>query len=131
MAAKKDRFGWDEESVAHMYYRYQWLVRSGRPMTWQNFDEFLLWCRGGYEPGKTLRRIDESKPYGPGNCEWVAMNVNEKYRKSLEAEWDAIVTPIRQRYQAQLAEIRSRKKEYFRYEHPDLEREGICFTSEI
>jgi hypothetical protein len=96
-------------------------------MAWENFDEFLLWCKGGYEPGKSLHRKDESKPYGPDNCEWVTMERAENYRKELEAKWDSIVVPIRKRYQQQLAEIESRKQEYFRYEHPDLVREGITF----
>jgi hypothetical protein len=126
-AHKKDRFGWDAESVELMYYRYKYLVNKGYPMEWNNFDEFLLWCKNGFQPGMALHRIDVNLPYGPNNCKWVPMTGSEEYKKKMAARWDHIMTPIRERYKQQIQETKNRKKEYFRYEHPDLVREGIVW----
>jgi hypothetical protein len=124
---KKDRYGWDSESVELMYYRYKYLLNKGHQVEWKSFDEFLLWCKGTWDPGMTLRRIDEELPYGPSNCIWVPMSGSEDYRKRMASKWDSIMAPIRRRYQQEIQEAKNRKREYFQYEHPDLVREGIVW----
>ena len=95
---------------------------------WKNFEEFLRWCKATYEPGTSLHRIDEVKPYCPTNCEWKPMTNSVQYRKHLADTWDRIMVPIRQRYEKQIREVQGKKaQQYFRYEHPDLVREGIAF----
>ena len=127
MAEKKNQLCNDRDTVDHLYQRYYFLVKSEKPMVWKDFQEFLEWAKKTYEPGTALRRIDESKPYGPTNCEWAPMGINERYQAKLAAQWDAAMEPIRKRYAEYLKRIQPRKKEYFRYEHPDLVREGIVF----
>jgi hypothetical protein len=128
MAAKNNTFGFSSEAVDHMYYRYHWLVKTGKPMVWESFQDFMLWCKGTYSPGTTLRRIDEDKPYGPNNCKWEPMQTSEEYKKKMAAKWDSIMAPIRERYAQSLREVEEKKTQYFRYEHPDLVREGIVFN---
>lgn len=128
MAAKNNTFGFSSEAVDHMYYRYHWLVKTGKPMVWESFQDFMLWCKGTYSPGTTLRRIDEDKPYGPNNCKWEPMQTSEEYKKKMAARWDSMMEPIRRRYAQNLREVEEKKTQYFRYEHPDLVREGIVWT---
>ena len=49
-------------------------------------------------------------------------------RKALAEKWDRMMQPIRERYAEQLQEIESSKRIFFRYEHPDLVREGIVWS---
>ena len=125
---RQNQFGFDTDAVNHMYYRYHWLVKNEKPMVWESFNDFLRWCQGTWYPRTTLHRIDDSKPYGPGNCEWLPMCSSEKYKKELAAQWDKIMQPIREQYRMQIAEAQANAKEYFRYEHPDLVREGIVWA---
>lgn len=46
----------------------------------------------------------------------------------LELRW-GMMQPIRKKYAKQLAQIESSKRQFFRYEHPDLVREGIVFEN--
>ena len=75
-----------------------------------------------------LERIDAKKPYSCENCRMVPIDRNEEYQIKLIDKWESIMKPIRERYKAELDEIERRKpktREFFRYEHPDLVREGI------
>ena len=122
------KYNWDQERIENMYNRWMYLVKAQKPTEWKNFEEFLRWCKATYEPGTSLHRIDESKPYSPENCECKPMTNSVQYRKHLADQWDRIMQPIRERYEKQIREVQERKvQQYFRYEHPDLVREGIVF----
>lgn len=53
-----------------------------------------------------------------------------KYERELARRWEKLMGPIRERISE---EYRTQKpqaqRDFFRYEHPDLEREGIVFES--
>lgn len=128
MGNYRNKYNWDQDRVENMYNRWMYLVKQGKPTEWKNFEEFLRWCKATYEPGTSLHRIDEVKPYCPTNCEWKPMTNSVQYRKHLADKWDRIMVPIRQRYEKQIREVQEKKaQQYFRYEHPDLVREGIAF----
>ena len=128
MGNYRNKYNWDQDRVENMYNRWMYLVKQGKPTEWKNFEEFLRWCKATYEPGTSLHRIDEVKPYCPTNCEWKPMTNRVQYRKHLADKWDRIMVPIRQRYEKQIREVQEKKaQQYFRYEHPDLVREGIAF----
>lgn len=128
MGNYRNKYNWDQDRVENMYNRWMYLVKQGKPTEWKNFEEFLRWCKATYEPGTSLHRIDEVKPYCPTNCEWKPMTNSVQYRKHLADKWDRIMVPIRQRYEKQIREVQEKKaQQYFRYEHPDLVREGIVW----
>ena len=128
MGNYRTKYNWDQDIVENMYNRWMYLVKQGKPTEWKNFEEFLRWCKATYEPGTSLHRIDEVKPYCPTNCEWKPMTNSVQYRKHLADKWDRIMVPIRQRYEKQIREVQEKKaQQYFRYEHPDLVREGIVW----
>ena len=57
----------------YLYYTWYMLLYNHKndvsPLWQESFDNFL--ADMGDRPDKhTLRRIDKSKPFGPGNCEW-------------------------------------------------------------
>ena len=60
------------------------------PEEWRNFEVFLA-DMGPRPEGLTLERIDNSKPYGPGNCKWAtkaeqALNKDTTYRIELDGK---------------------------------------------
>lgn len=113
-----------------------------------SFKAFCDWAKGKYKAGFTVYRRDQSKPYSPENCYWyyaikkveavtspicegctVDMTICNtigclKYREWFVKNWNDNIC-------AKPKEVPKPKnvKEYFRYEHPDLEREGIAFES--
>lgn len=127
MQQKKERIIWDKQHEELMYHRWVHINKRGYPVAFGSYEEFLRWCKRTYEIGCRLERIDDKKPYSKANCKWVPIG-SEMYIKQLAKRWDEIMTPIRERYEEQLQEARVRKKEYFRYEHPDLVREGIAWA---
>jgi hypothetical protein len=48
--------------------------------------------------------------------------------REIAQKWDEIMEPIRKRYRSQLLAAK-REEGVFRYEHPDLVREGIVFEN--
>ena len=113
-------------------------------MLFDSFSEFAEWSlANGYEYGKRLCRIDDQAAWSPENAVWEDKSrVLDKREKKLVAQWDEFITPIRERFKRELAIIQAedeRKRQeamvsddyrtvFFRYEHPDLEREGIVFN---
>ena len=113
--------------------------------TFPDFESFLEYSTGKYRIGFTVYRIDVSKPYSPENCYWyyrdkktedVVCQVCEgcdqdmllchtigcaKYREWFVKNWNKNIC------RAKNPETNTQK--IFRYEHPDLVREGIVFEN--
>lgn len=51
------------------------------PDSWRDFSVFLADV-GPRPEGLSLDRIDNDKPYGPGNCRWVSMKVQQNNRSN-------------------------------------------------
>lgn len=131
----KPRYGFDYQQADTLRHKYDRIVHSGIPFEWTSFDAFCKWCQEtGWEYGKRLHRVDPSGPYSSENCVWdgtISAPVTET-KSALIRQWDEFATPIRERYKPWLDEIERKKpksREFFRYEHPDLVREGIVFES--
>ena len=83
----------------------KWRNMKERSEEFRKFPGFKEWAiRTGYEIGDSLRRIDETKPFGPDNCVWVKRRTNIKEEpKALHApgvvlralEWNRAVNPLR------------------------------------
>ena len=112
--------------------------------TFPDFESFLEYSAGKYRIGFTVYRIDASKPYSPESCYW--------YYRDKKAE--DVVSPICESCDQDMlvchtigcAKCREwfvknwnknvcirpaepPKCEVFRYEHPDLQREGIVWVA--
>jgi hypothetical protein len=129
-----------------LWYWWRKIRDSEIPNLFTDFQDFANWSmKNGYKYGRRLRRIDKGAEYSPNNMEWVDVNVNsqsnEIAKQKAIAEWDAFIKPIRKQFKKELEQLQKieeeekirqgqQVREFFRYEHPDLEREGICFISE-
>ena len=118
-----------------LWYRYKQAKESGADVKFRDLDEFILWSqKAGYQFGMKLIRLDESEAWSKTNCAWVDNAPNSRtslrIRKKLVRQWDEFITPIRERYKdwKPPEPPKPKAKEYFRYEHPDLVREGIVWT---
>lgn len=112
--------------------------------TFSTFDDFQNWATGKHRAGHTIYKLCDSKPHSPKNSYWyyisktppkdikspiceicdhtmlVCNNVGcARYRERFVKNWNENIC------------IKPKKvretKDYFRYEHPDLVREGIVF----
>ena len=124
-------------------YWWRKIRTSEIPNMFDGFQDFASWSlKNGYKYGRRLRRIDNGAEYSPDNMEWVDVNVNsqsnEIEKQKAIAEWDAFIKPIRKQFKKELEQLQQieeeekirqaqQVREFFRYEHPDLEREGIVF----
>lgn len=130
MAMYKPRYGFTEDEVRVMHLRWTMMQRSGYSVEFESFDAFLRWAKGKFDYGLTMERIDKHKGWYPENIRWYNPTKNEAGladRRKQAAQWDRMMQLIRERYAAQLRQIESSKQQFFRYEHPDLVREGIMF----
>lgn len=64
---------------------YKWY--GGRGITveaeWHDFDAFCHWSlKHGSAKGLQIDRIDANGPYGPSNCRWVSVKVNQNNRRN-------------------------------------------------
>lgn len=104
---------------------------------------FVDWSEeSGYEYGKILKKKNPDGQWSPGNCEWVDVPKSPKSeirRQELIKQWDDFIIPTRKALEPVFETLESRKnspphqeqkpgREKFRYEHPDLVREGIVWT---
>ena len=62
--------------------------RDGVNPEWEDFRAFELWCRGHHvEPGDRLRRVDTSRPWGPGNVKGIQREAIGARRSPYYARW--------------------------------------------
>lgn len=130
MACKKTRHKMTESEYGLLSFRYYAMLKTTISVEFDSLDDFLKWAKGKYAYGMTLERIDINGPFSPDNCRFVekhkSLHAREHMQKSAEA-WEKFAAPIRERYAKQIEEIQRRGTTVFRYEHPDLVREGIVF----
>jgi hypothetical protein len=134
----------DKSTKDVLEYWWRKMRESSIPCLFESFDEFCKWSvANGYQYGLRLRRIDQNLEYSPDNCIWTELQYSkiiQAKRKQYIDRWDRLVQPIRERYKEYLEAMNNpvteqpkqgtQVRETFKYEHPDLEREGICFISE-
>jgi hypothetical protein len=137
----------DNNTKYILEYWWKKIRKSEIPNMFDGFQDFSNWSvNNGYKYGRRLHRIDKGAEYSPDNMEWVDVNVNsqsnEIAKQKAIAKWDAFIKPIRERFLEDLELLEKIKKEeeeerirkekpareFFRYEHPDLEREGIVWS---
>lgn len=71
--------------------------RGSCAKSWRDFDTFCRWATAhGYGDDCWLKRIDPSKPWGPGNCVIIQVSPATK-DDGFAARWDATVADFRRR----------------------------------
>lgn len=147
MAEFKERYGIPGTDINSLNRRWN---RIKHDCTWNSFDEFLVWCaRNDYQRGLQLTKRLKSMPHGPQNSILVPLS---EFMRALRAE-NTIKVEVTE---SEFCKGCTRKcsgngcAEYkkwfceqwdtkfhrdipkpvvvdFRYEHPDLVREGIVW----
>lgn len=116
--------------------------------TFASLEEFVDWAaETGFQTGLELYKLNVCKPHGPGNSYWyarskptpdvvspfcadcqricpVSKNGCEGYHSYYVENWDRNI--CRKPKEAPQA---PKGREFFRYEHPDLVREGIAWQN--
>jgi hypothetical protein len=126
-----ERFGFSDDAVRVLRIRWNALKASGSEVEFACFEDFLRWCRGKWDYGRQLTRNDPAGPWSAENCRWITRSKDQSTisnMREIAQKWDEIMEPIRKRYRSQLLAAK-REEGVFRYEHPDLVREGIVFES--
>lgn len=120
-----------------LWHRYKRLTETQKNVRFRDAKDFIAWSKqAGYQYGMELIRMDDSRAWSKTNCAWVDNAPNSRtslrIRKKLVRQWDEFITPIREQYTdwKPPEPPKPKAKEYFRYEHPDLIREGIVWTGE-
>lgn len=149
----KEKFGFSPQEIENLYERWRKILRYGSG--WKTFDDFLQWAsETGAEPGNQLRKRDSSLPHGPDNSYWYARPPYQPAKKNdavspfcqgctrecpkgglgckawqdyFVDNWNRNIFRNRKQAEPKPAEPKPETREYFRYEHPDLVREGITF----
>lgn len=131
------RYGLDGRDVELLRKKWGNMTRTGEYIEFPTFDAFVAWCaENNYHQGMILRRIYPKGPYTRDNLYWD--DPNDQTSGVLAARWDAFTAPLRARYRTEIDTIINKQKtitaapvfpatEYWRYEHPDLVREGLTF----
>jgi hypothetical protein len=102
-----------------------------------SFDDFCAWAvSAGYQDGKKMCRKSKAGPFSADNCFFTDMGVRtwETEAEKAAAQWDAFITPIREQHRETLERLNEQNRKVstttvWRYEHPDLVREGIVFEA--
>ena len=134
----------DKNTKEVLWYWWRKIRDSEIPKLFTDFQDFANWSmKNGYKYGRRLRRIDKGAEYSPDNMEWVDVNVNSQSNEIANqkaiSKWDAFIKPIRKLFEKELEQLQQieeeekirqaqQVREFFRYEHPDLEREGIVWS---
>ena len=117
------------EKQDYMKFRYEWhrIKQTRPPVMFDSLRDFVEWCRNSYYvDGYRLCRKDPKGPWAPDNMEWCESKLSPitvRNREEMGKQWDDFIKTIKKPV------IVEKKPEVFRYEHPDLVREGIVFES--
>lgn len=143
----KERYGLPGNDVDSLYDRY---LKYGLKEFWGSFDAFVKWAsESNYIRGSSLRRRREEEPHGPGNSFWYVRpprkpvaheDIVSPFCEGCSRicpgngtgckEWeDYFVKNWNENICRKPKPKEPPRAEVFRYEHPDLEREGIVFES--
>lgn len=143
-------YGFDGKETENLRARFRKLNGDS---TWSCLDDFLIWAKeSGYKTGMHLRKHVETLPHGPTNSCWSTLNMLDTKKRYLDnmrnscefckdcqkecpttgygcKEWadnwkknwneNIYVPPVKP--------VVEEGPMVFRYEHPDLVREGIVF----
>ena len=127
----------DNSEYNAINYVYTGIKGQKFPIEFEDFADFYKWSKeSGWDYGKRLRRLDPEKGYTKDNCIWMDQLKAYKFDKTNERikRWDDFVSRVRENLKnlppPTPVNQQRNGREFFRYEHPDLEREGICFISE-
>lgn len=143
----KDRYGFPGITVANINAYWHRKVRGDSEF--ESFDAFIKWCsENDYKPNARLRKHDEDKPHGPGNSYWYVKPPYQPVPKhgcispfcencgKKEDCWngcsgwkDYFVKNWNDNISKSPKQKTEEVQEVFRYEHPDLVREGIVWTT--
>lgn len=147
MAEFNDRYGIPGTEINSLNRRWN---RIKHDSIWESFDDFLIWCaRNDYEKGVQLTKIRKSLPHGPENSRLVRMS---DFMKSIRVEKPGMIDAPEcdfckgctkacngngcaeykkwfvKRWNAMIHSKAPKPVVIdFRYEHPDLIREGILW----
>lgn len=130
MAKYKPRHSFTEDEVQVLELRWNMMKRSGYSVEFASFDDFLKYAKGKFAYGLTMERIDKHEGWYPANIRWYDPHKDEASlasRRQQAVRWKKMMQPIRKKYAKQLENIKVNERRFFRYEHPDLVREGIVF----
>ena len=126
----KPRYGFTSDEIQVLQLRWAMMRRSGYSVEFQSFDTFLQYARGKFAYGLTMERIDKHEGWFPENIRWYnpkKLEADLDRRMQQAVCWENMMRPLRKKYAKQLAKIKPYERGCFRYEHPDLVREGIVF----
>ena len=116
-------------------YVYRKIKGPALSVEFESFDDFYNWSiESGWEYGKKLRRLNSNEGYTRENCIWMDAEYARRYDRrdyfSVD-KWDETVARIREclKNLPPYDPVKQQRngREFFQYEHPDLEREGIVF----
>lgn len=139
----RPRHGFSTDEVTSISVRY---YKMDGKENWDGLDDFCKWLReNGHRRGAHLQKRDHSKPHSPENSFFkelehteekaqegvcadcsheVCVNISQgclQWRQEFTDNWNHNI----HRKKNEKPPI---KREWFRYEHPDLVREGIVFA---
>lgn len=129
----KVRAGLSEPVINKLYGFWCRIRTTGISVEFDDFDDFCQWAaEAGYSDGMRIGRVNANGPWSPDNVVWITKQCEVETDEARAERWDAFVKPIRVQFAEELQKIETirrqqEKREFFRYEHPDLVREGIVF----
>ncbi len=155
MTKRNGRYGFDAQTVVALTSR--WTHRIKWDCTWESCDEFIKWCaENGHRKGSHLKKIKEGLPFGPCNAYWsipdrepppetdqpeeelkITGDCADLCRRCpkktgccrREAGCNAWYENFAAYWNKHIHREVVLPPEVYRYEHPDLTREGIVFES--
>ena len=147
-------FGFDGKETENLRARFRKIPQEDK--AWKTAEDFMMWAaESGYITGTHLRKHNDALPHGPNNSYWLNRD-SEKARKRYTdevkkgcefckdcskdicdngigcKEWQRYFTKNWNKniHVPPVKPVVQEGPMVFRYEHPDLVREGIVFNAE-